>query len=133
MRGVLLLSFVLLVATACGEEEQAARACAPPPSALVGAPTLLPTGFPMPTGVTYTSENRAGPSKIVKGYLKDDIGAAFKAYKRALSTNGYVVAKSEKEEDDAEVNFASAHSTGQVKLVQECQGRTMITITARPA
>ena len=37
--------------------------------------------------------------------------------------------KDEQEEVDADVNFGA---TGQVKLIQECEDRTSISITARP-
>ena len=108
VRFVAVGTLVLMAATACGgekESEQAGNACGAPLAALSARPTLLPMRFPTPTGVTYTSEKRAGPAKIV----------------------------SEHEEVDAEVNFAGGGSTGQVKLVQGCKDRTTITITARPA
>ena len=40
--------------------------------------------------------------------------------------------KDEREEDDAEVNFAGGASTGQVKLEQHCEDRTSIEITSGP-
>ena len=128
-------AFVLLTATACGDEkekEAGGKACASPPAALSARPTLLPMRFPTPTGVTYTSQKRAGPAKIVSGYIDEDVAAAFDAYGKALSRAPYAVTKSEHEEVDAEVNFGGGGSTGQVKLVQGCKDRTTITITARP-
>ena len=136
MRLTALAAFVLLAVAACGEEkenEQAGRACGPPPAAMSASPTLLPTDFPTPSRVTYTSEKSAGPAKIVTGYLDDDVDAAFDAYKEALGAGGYSVTKSEHEHVDAEVNFAGGSSTGQVKLLQECKDRTTVRITARPA
>jgi hypothetical protein len=73
------------------------------------------------------------PSQIVDGYYEGDITEAFGSYKGALEdADGYDVTKDEKEEDDAEVNFEGGGSSGQVKLLQSCEDRTSVTITARP-
>jgi hypothetical protein len=136
LRMGLLGAVVVAVAAACGEEkekEQAGKACGPAPAAMSGSPKLLPASFPTPSGVTYTSEKKAGPSNVVSGYVDGDVGDAFESYKDALDGDGYSVTKDEHEEVDAEVNFSGGNSTGQVKLVQECRDRTSLTITARPA
>ena len=138
LRLTVLGAFVLAFVVACGgekdkEQAAAAKPCGPFVGMMEGKPKLLPKDFPTPTGVTYTSEKTAGPSKIVNGYVKRDVGAAFESYKHALDGNGYTVTKDEHEDFDAEVNFSGGKSTGQVKLVQECRDRTTITITARPA
>jgi hypothetical protein len=135
---------VLALATACGggdegesEEERAAeeaaagKACPTAPAAMAGQPEL-PTGFPTPEGVTYTSEREAGPSRIVEGYREGEIEEAYEAYKDAFPDAGYEVTKDEREEADAEVNFEGGSSTGQVKLIQECSDRTSVAITIRP-
>jgi hypothetical protein len=123
------------LAAACGEEKekkQTGKACGPAPAAMSGDPRLLPTNFPTPGGVTYTSEKKAGPSIIVNGHVAGDVGDASDPYKQALDGGGYSVTKDEHEEVDAEVNFSGGNSTGQVKLLQECADRTSVTITARP-
>ena len=130
---------VLAFGVACGGEDEegeegdaANQACIEPPVAMSGTPTL-PTGFPTPDNVTYTGQHKAGPSQIVDGYYDGDITEAFDSYKGALEdADGYDVTKDEKEEDDAEVNFEGGGSSGQVKLLQSCEDRTSITITARP-
>jgi hypothetical protein len=135
VRLVALGVLVLGVATACGEEREkkrAGKACGPAPTSMSGSPKLLPANFPTPSGVTYTSEKRAGPASIVNGYVAGGVGGAFDSYKQALNGGGYTVTKDEHEEVDAEVNFSDGSSTGQVKLVQECADRTSVTITARP-
>ena len=134
---LLTLAVAVGLATAgCGgegdDEGNADAACDTPPAAMAAAPTLLPDGFPTPTDVTYTSEEQSGPSTVVEGYYDGEIDAAYDAYKQVLETDDYSITKSEKEEDDAEVNFAGGSSTGQVKLVQECADRTTVTITSRP-
>jgi hypothetical protein len=126
---------VLGLAAACGEEKekkQAGKACGPAPTAMSGSPELLPANFPTPSGVTYTTEKKAGPARIISGYVAGDVGDAFDSYKQALDGGGYSVTKDEHEEVDAEVNFSGGNSTGQVKLLQECADRTSVTITARP-
>lgn len=133
---LLTLAVALVLATAgCGgesDEGTAEAACETPPAAMSAAPTLLPDGFPTPTDVTYTSEETTGPSTVVEGYYDGDVSSAYDSYKQVLETDGYAITKSEKEEDNAEVNFTGGNSTGQVKLVQECSDRTTVTITSRP-
>lgn len=136
---VLLLILAALLFSACGGEsgsseegEGAEAACTAPPKALSGTPQL-PSGFPTPTEVTYTESKQAGPSNIVSGYWAGGIEAAYEGYKDAFEGTPYSVTKEEKEEDDAEVNFAGSGASGQVKLLQECKDRTSVSITVRPA
>jgi hypothetical protein len=138
-RCALLAARVVGLATACGGEEEseaereaAGGACPTAPTALAGSPTL-PSGFPTPDGVTYTGERDAGPSHVVEGYFDGEIDDAYDGYKSALEdADGYDVTKDEQEEVDAEVNFEGGGSSGQVKLIQECEDRTSVSITARP-
>jgi len=128
--------FVVLLAAACGsekksEEGKAEKECSTAPAAMAGQPTL-PAKFPTPDMVTYTGEKKTGPSTIVSGYREGELSEAFDDYKSSFSSAGYDVTKDEKEEDDAEVNFAGGSSTGQVKMVQSCKDRTSLSITVRP-
>ena len=128
-----------LVLAGCGggeegeeaEREAAGTECAAAPAALGDEPQL-PEGFPTPEGVTYTGDREAGPSRIVEGYWETEIEDAYEGYKDAFEEAGYEVTDDEREEVDAEVNFAGGGSTGQVKLIQECRDRTSVSITARP-
>jgi hypothetical protein len=131
-------TLVAAFATSCGgeegeeaEREAAGKECGPAPAAIGGDPTL-PAGFPTPSEVTYTGEKESGPSTIVDGYWDGEIDDAYEGYKSAFDDAGYDVTKDEKEEVDAEVNFAGGGSDGQVKLIQECEGRTSVSITIRP-
>jgi hypothetical protein len=136
-RAIALILLTMTLGVACGgeeeeaEKEQAGKPCETAPAALSGA-TGLPADFPKPDAVTYTSTEDAGPSTIVEGYWEGEIDAAFEGYKDAFEGAGYDVTKEEQEEVDAEVNFAGGGTDGQVKLVQECQDRTSVAITARP-
>jgi hypothetical protein len=134
LRALILAAALALAAAGCGGDEKgsAEAACGAAPAAMTAAPTLLPTGFPAPTDVTYTTEEKTGPSSVVEGYYAGDVGSAFDSYKQVLETDGYAITKSEHEEDDAEVDFTGGTATGQVKLVQECADRTTVTITSRP-
>ena len=98
---------------------------------MAGQPTL-PAKFPTPDNVTYTGQTKAGPTSIVKGYRNGELADAFDSYKSAFDSAGYSVTHDEKEEDDAEVNFAGGKSTGQVKMIQVCKDRTSLAITIRP-
>jgi hypothetical protein len=119
--------------TACSKkdkgEEGAGKPCGPAPTALI-TPSIT---FPAGEGVAYTSSKAEGPSTILEGFANADLAEVYDNYKTLLGSGGYSVTKSEKEEDDAEVNFSGNRTTGQVKLVTECEGRTSITITIRPS
>jgi hypothetical protein len=137
--GAMLVTLALVAGglVACGgndDKETAAAqgACPAAPAALATAPKL-PAGFPKPQGVTYTSDKADGPSEVVGGYFDGDIDKAFDAWKGSFGGGtGFDVTKSEHEAVDAEVNFAGAGSTGQVKLLQQCKDRTTVTVTVRP-
>jgi hypothetical protein len=133
--GVLTL-FVLFLAAGCGSEKKAEegggeKECGSAPASMAGQPAL-PTKFPTPNSVTYTGEKKTGPSSVVSGYHDGELSDAFDAYKSAFDSAGYQVTHDEKEEDDAEVNFAGGNSTGQVKMIQSCKDRTSLAITIRP-
>ena len=136
-KGAGFLTFVvLLFAAGCGSEKKAEEGgaekdCGSAPAAMSGQPTL-PGKFPTPDNVTYTGEKKTGPSSVVSGYRDGELGDAFDEYKSAFDSAGYQVTRDEKEEDDAEVNFAGGNSTGQVKMIQSCKGRTSLAITIRP-
>jgi hypothetical protein len=128
--------FVLVLAAGCGSEKKAEeggaeKECESAPAAMAGNPTL-PTKFPTPDNVTYTGQKKTGPSSVVSGYSDGELGDTFDAYKSAFDSAGYQVTDDEKEEDDAEVNFAGGNSTGQVKMIQSCKDRTSLAITIRP-
>jgi hypothetical protein len=134
--GVLLLAGALLLA-ACSKEKEAepggdAGSCPSPAAALATDPTL-PSGFPDPDEVTFTSTKMAGPTTIVEGYWDGDLADAYEGWRAATAASGYDVTFSEKEADDAEVNFSGGHTTGQIKLTTgECEARTDVKITIRP-
>jgi hypothetical protein len=124
---------VLLVVSSCGDKDEgkdalAASACT---AAATTGSVSLPSGFPTPSGVTYTASTTAGPTTITSGSATGDLGDVYDAYKKALDQAPYSVTKSEKEKDDAEVNFESDTVTGQVKL-RDCDSKTAVQVTARP-
>jgi len=129
------LMLIPLALVACSEKEgeglRAQTPCLTTPSP-VAAPTF-PTGFPEIGDVTWTSSNPAGPSQIITGFTGDALEDLFAEMKEKFGEGGYSVAKSERDPHDAEVNFTSAQNNGQVRLAEECQGRTSVTITIRPA
>lgn len=96
------------------------------------ADPTFPTPFPEIDDVTWTATNQAGPTLVVTGYTGDALGDLFNEMKEKFGGDGYTVEKDERDPHDAEVNFASANNTGQVRLAEECQGRTSVTITVRP-
>lgn len=133
---LLAVSAAVLTLAACGNEkdkEGLTKACPAAPAGLQATPTL-PGHFPNAEGVTYTKVTKDGPSTVASGYLESDIGDAHDTYVSAVSgAAGYSVTKEEQDAADAEVNFAGAGQSGQVKLLQTCKTRTTVTITIRPA
>lgn len=113
-----------------GEEGPLAACGEAPAEATVDG---IPSDFPQPDGVTYTGGEEAGPSFIAEGYYDGDLPDAFDAYETAFEDAGYDVTKDEQEDRDAEVFFESDASSGQVNMFLECEGRTKLRITIRPA
>jgi MFS family permease len=109
----------------------AARPCGAAPRTRI-APTL-PDRFPSPGHVAYIAERRAGPTHIVQGFVPTGVDGAHDAYLSAFRSAGYVILREELDPADSEVDFRRAGVTGEVKLVQECRGRTHVRITIRPA
>jgi hypothetical protein len=114
-----------------GQGGKETRACTSAPTP-IASPTALPSTFPNPVSVTYTSVETLGPTQIIRGYTSSEFADAFEEYKDAMATGGYSVTKEEREEDDAEVNFAGNGTTGQVKLEVDCKDRTSVRLTIRP-
>jgi hypothetical protein len=114
-----------------GDSAGVTTACPAAPAEL-GSPPDLPQGYPSPPEVTYVEDLQAGPARIVRGYWRGDIDAAFEGYKDAFEASSFEVTKEEKESVDAEVNFAGGGVSGQVKLLQTCRDRTDVSITVRP-
>ena len=139
MKKVLALMLVAgLVFAACssdGDSEEegeggALPACGDAPAE---ATIDIASDFPMPDGVTYTGGGEAGPSFIAEGYFDGDLPDAFEAYESAFTDAGYDITKDEQEDRDAEVFFENDSSSGQVNMFAECEGRTKLRITIRPA
>jgi hypothetical protein len=115
------------------DKENLKKACAGAPAPLDTHPTL-PGEFPDAKGIVYTTVEKDGPATVASGYLNLTIGPAHQAYSEAIkSASGYSVTKEEQDAADSEVNFAGNGKSGQVKMVQTCNGRTSVTITIRPA
>jgi hypothetical protein len=137
-RGILAGTLALLVA-ACAGDGRSGRAASPiptcSPAPTIAPPSGLPPGFPTPGGVAYTSEEQAGPSRIVSGYwIGTTLEEAFEAYKDAFADAGYQITDEEIEAADAEVNFAGGDTTGQVRLDSDRCARTVtFDVTIRPA
>jgi hypothetical protein len=138
MRRIALVLLAAVLLGACGdseneeaEEARSNKACSSPASALAGA-TNLPSTFPTPSGVVVTQTKAAGPSTVVTGYAEGDLDDVYESYKKALDKDPYSVTKSEHDAHDAEVNFKGGGTTGQVRLGEECEGRTSVQVTARP-
>jgi len=114
------------------KEANPTKKCSSALAALPGS-NGLPADFPSPSGVVYTSTKMAGPSQIATGYMKTSLGKAYVAWTKALEPPPYKVTHKEKDPDDAEVNFASSTTSGQVALKEPCTGRLSVRVTARPA
>ena len=136
---VAVLALVLgLALAACSEKDKESdadglrgqAACVQTPAPI--ADPKFPTPFPAIDDVTWTATNQAGPTEVVTGYTGDALPDLFNEMKEKFGEDGFTVEKSERDPHDAEVNFANDKSTGQVRLAEECQGRTSVTVTIRP-
>lgn len=96
------------------------------------ADPAFPALFPQINDFTWTSSQKAGPSLIVQGYSGDALEDIYREMQDNFETRGYHVVKKERDPHDAEVNFSGAQNEGQVRLSEECQGRTALTLTIRP-
>jgi hypothetical protein len=115
------------------DKENLKKACGAAPAQLNSHPTL-PGNFPDARGIVYTAVRKDGPATVASGYLALPIGPAHQAYSTAIKgARGYTVTKEEQDAADSEVNFQGNGKSGQVKMVQTCNGRTNVTITIRPA
>ncbi|MCA1833576.1 MAG: hypothetical protein ABR548_08005 [Actinomycetota bacterium] len=137
LKKIIVVSMLLgLALTGCSKKEagdnegRAGEPCLTQPTP-IGDPKF-PTPFPEIDDVTWSQTNEAGPSRIVQGFTGDALPDLFNEMKEKFGEGGYAVDKSERDPHDAEVNFSSAKNTGQVRLAEECQGRTSVTITIRP-
>jgi hypothetical protein len=94
----------------------------------------LPTGFPKPAEVTYTSVVQAGPTLIVNGYFAAGLDEALNEYKATVSRAHYTNLKTEHDPHDAEINYAGGKTTGQIALRDTCReaNTTSVQITSRP-
>jgi len=138
LKRIVVITIMLgLVLAACSDKKEEDKdglrgqaGCVQTPAPI--ADPKFPTPFPEIDDVTWTATNEAGPTLIVTGYTGDALSDLFREMKEKFGEGGFVVEKSERDPHDAEVNFADAKSSGQVRLAEECQGRTSVTITIRP-
>jgi len=135
-RTVLLLLVVAVSLVACDtdkaqEQAKSKAACTSTPSPLASIPSAA--GIPAASGVTVTSVSADGPSTKVSGYSSASVSDLYTSYAGLFSQGGFSVTKKENDVVDAEVNFSGNHTTGQVKLANECAGRTSVDITIRPS
>jgi hypothetical protein len=98
------------------------------------SPPKLPAGYPKPGEVTYTSAVQAGPTLIVHGYFAAGLDEALNEYKAAVARAHYVNLHTEHDPHDAEINYSSPTTTGQIALRDDCKeaSTTEIQITSRP-
>ena len=137
MKRVLVLATALgLVLAACSEKDKQALSspCGPAPTTLANVPAAA-RAFPAASGFRVTAVHQRGPSTVIDGFVDTDFDVVFTGFQAALKAApaGFQVTHTEKDVADAEVNFSGHNTTGQVKLAEECAGRTSVTITIRPA
>jgi hypothetical protein len=140
LRAAVIVSLMTMISfsfVACGENDKDGKSALDKTACSVATPATaspvgLPVGFPQVAGVTYSGSTTAGPTTVTTGIATKKLGDTFNSYKAALGQAPFGVTKSEKEDDDAEVNFDAPDVTGQVKLRACSDGRTAVQVIARP-
>jgi hypothetical protein len=140
-----LLAAVLLLA-GCGgggekegemEQPSAAAKAACTGAALADTSKLqLPPSWPQIEAdkMTYTTQEKTGPTVVVEGYFNGDVEEAHDEWKKELEASGYKILFDELEEHDSEVSWEGEGRTGQVALREECgeNDKIYVRITNRP-
>ena len=94
--------------------------------------TGLPADFPVPSAVTFTEARTDGPSQVAEGFATEDLDGMFNEWKEMLEAADYDVLFDEQEEDDAEISYQNADTTGQIALRNDCGDNLAVKVTARP-
>jgi hypothetical protein len=140
-----LLAAALVLVAGCGggekkgetEEPAAAAKAACTGAALADTSKLqLPPSWPQieEDKMTYTKQEKTGPTVVVEGYFNGDVKEAHDKWKKELEASGYKILFDELEDHDSEVSWEGEGRTGQVALREECGGpdKIWVHITNRP-
>jgi hypothetical protein len=140
------LAALLVVLTGCGgggekegETEQPSAVAKGACSAAALADTSklqLPPSWPQIEAdkMTYTKQEKTGPTVVVEGYFNGDVEEAHEEWKKELEASGYKILFDELEDHDSEVSWEGEGRTGQVALREECGSpdKIWVHITNRP-
>jgi hypothetical protein len=142
-----LLAAVVVVLAGCGgggekksetEQPSAAASAACNGAALADTSKLdLPPSWPQieEDKMTYTKQEKTGPTVVVEGYFNGDVEEAHDEWKKELQASGYKILFDELEDHDSEVSWSGEGRSGQVALREECgtPDKIWVHITNRPA
>lgn len=141
-----LLAAALVLVAGCGgsgekkgetEQPSAAAKAACDGAALADTSKLrLPPSWPQIEAdkMTYTKEEKTGPTVVIEGYFNGDVEQAHDEWKKELQASGYKILFDELEDHDSEVSWEGEGRTGQVALREECgeNDKIYVHITNRP-
>ena len=141
-----LLAAALVLVAGCGgsgekkgetEQPSAAAKAACDGAALADTSKLrLPPSWPQIEAdkMTYTKEEKTGPTVVIEGYFNGDVKQAHDEWKKELQASGYKILFDELEDHDSEVSWEGEGRTGQVALREECgeNDKIYVHITNRP-
>jgi hypothetical protein len=140
-----LLAAVVVVLAGCGggekngetEQPSAVAKAACTGAALADTSKLdLPPSWPQIEAdkMTYTKQEKTGPTVVIEGYFNGDIEEAHDEWKKELEASGYKILFDEVEEHDSEVSWEGEGRSGQVALREECGSpdKIWVHITNRP-
>jgi hypothetical protein len=133
-----LLAVATLAFSACGGGEKKGEGTLNCGGTAISSSDLkIPSDFPAPPSVTFTSSRLDGPSGVAEGYSVEELKQTYDEWHEFFERAGYSVLFDEIEENDAEISYKSKDGTrtGQVALRADCEqaDRLFVHITDRPA
>jgi hypothetical protein len=93
--------------------------------------SVVPTGFPLPTGVKFTWIERSGANTILVGVAPRTLSGTATFFRRALARTGTSTTWTDAEFGEAEARFSGPMFAGKwrVNAIAGCAGASVVTLS----